>query len=165
MTSSRLLILGACLATFATAARACPDHAGRAATQIAPRTTSGAELVAWRPRAWQPPAALAGSGLRVSLDPETGLPGMPGPAEFEALSRSVVEDERPVAIHRRADGSGWAQLDERWEQHAVVTLDADGRPRWTCVHGRAAADRFLRRPSVPATRTPAPAPGTVWEEK
>ena len=74
-------------------------------------------------------------------------------------------DERPVAIHRRADGSGRAQLDERWENHAVVTLGADGRPRWTCVHGSSSADRFMRQPAVPATRTQAPAPGTVWEEK
>jgi hypothetical protein len=165
MPSSRLLLLGACLASFAAAAQACPDHSGPAAAKLTPRSAASAALVAWKPRAWQPATAPAASGLRVSLDPETGLPGMPGPAEFEALSRSMADDERPVAIHRRSDGSGWAQLDGRWEDHAVITLGADGKPRWTCVHGKQAADRFMRNPVVPPARTPAPGPGTVWEEK
>jgi hypothetical protein len=166
MTIRRLLMLTGCLATCAAAAQACPDHVGAAAAKLAPRTAFAPALVAWKPRAWRPVAAQpAAAGLRVSLDPETGLPGMPRPEEFESLARASSEDERPVAIHWRANGSGRATLDERWEDHAVVTLDASGRPRWTCVHGKSAADRFLRQPVVPTPRTPAPAPGTVWEEK
>jgi len=61
----------------------------------------------------------------------------------------------------RSDGSIRATLDDRFADFAVVTLGADGKPRWTCVHGSAQADKFMR---VPAPAMP-PAPGTVWEDK
>jgi hypothetical protein len=163
MSSRRLLILAACLLTTGTAAQTCPAREAPAATQLAPRVAAPAPLVAWKPRAWRPAGLAAASlGLRVALDPETGLPGSASPETFEALSRLEPDDERPVSLLTRGDGSRRAQLDERWASHAVVSLDANRRPRWTCVHGSRAADQFMKHPIVPSR---APAPGTVWEEK
>jgi len=155
----RLTIL--CLGLLATAssALACPGHATKsAAASLAPRTASAAALVAWKPRAWHPAAAVPAAGLRVSIDPVDGALGMP-PAD--AFGADVVLGERdlaPVSLLRRTDGSTRAQLDSRWESHAVATIGPDGKPRWTCVDGLVGAQRFLANPVFPAPVTTAPAP-------
>ena len=162
----RLVMLGACLVTFAAGAQACPDHARSAVATFAPMSAKAASLVAWKPRAWRPEASLAsGQGLRVAIDPETGELGMPSPEQVEALSRiGEAVDERPVAFRRLANGSYQAQLDERWADFSVVTIGEDGKPAWTCLHGSKAAERFLKKPAAPA-RAAGPAPGVVWEVK
>ena len=159
----RLLISSACLITFVTTARACPDHGGKAALQLQSRTAAAAALVAWKPRAWMPPAAATRHGLQVSIDPVDGTLGMPAPGELSAFSTVGEEDMRPVSFMRRANGSARAQLDERWESHAVASIGPDGKLRWTCVEGKQGAERFMKNPvlSVPAPVSSAP----VWEEK
>lgn len=163
----RIVILGAGLAVMAFgSARACPDHAaGNAAKSAASLGRHPASaLVAWRPRAWAP---VASNGLRISIDPVDGARGMPPVDETNYVV--VPADDAPVAVTRRVDGSVRAQLDERFADFAVVSRGADGKPRWTCVHGSALADKFMRapRPTPDGVGTPAipPAPGTVWEEK
>ncbi len=145
-------------------AQACPNHPVMTAAAVTPRTLASPALVAWKPRAWTPLAAAAriSQGLRVAIDPVDGTFGMPAPDE---LSQQVlVGDHSPVAVIRRSNGSLRAQLDERFAEFAVVTLGADGLPRWTCVKGPAGAEQFMKHPVVKAA-APAPAPGTVWEDK
>jgi len=159
----RLLIWSACLSAFAVSAQACPDHAAKASAALQPRTASAAALVAWKPRAWMPAASPAASGLQVSIDPVDGTLGMPEPGQLSASAGAGDEDVRPVSMLRRANGSGRAQLDERWESFTVATMGPDGKPRWTCVDGRIGAERFLKNPVIPAAAPARTAP--VWEEK
>ncbi len=143
-------------------AQACPNHPAKTAAAVTPRTLASPALVAWKPRAWTPvtPLTLASQGLRVAIDPVDGTMGMPAPDE---LSQQVLfGDHAPVAVTRRSNGSLRAQLDERFAEFAVVTLGADGRPRWTCVKGPAGAEQFMKHP---VAKAPTPAPGTVWEDK
>lgn len=160
----RLLIWTACLSAFAVTARACPDHGARTSAAIQPRTASAVALVAWKPRAWTPAGAPAATGLRVAIDPADGALGMPAPGELSASSGASDEDLRPVSMIRRANGSGRAQLDERWESHAMATIGPDGKVRWTCVDGKIGAERFLKNPAIPAN-APVVKVAPVWEEK
>ena len=154
-----LLLLGVCLAACAAgSAWACPDS--KSAAKLTPSTpTSARRLVAWRPRAWSPStrAALAAQGLRVSIDPVDGAYGMP-PVD-ETTQIVSTDPDRPVAITRRANGTVRAQLDDRFAEFAVVSIGADGKPHWTCVHGASGASKFMSVPTVTAPAKP------VWEEK
>ena len=156
-----LLLLGVGLAaTVAVDARASSDPpASKATAALTSRVANASSLLAWRPRAWSPAGRnpRAGEGLRVAIDPVDGAYGMPPADEF---SQSVVlADDAPVSVVRRANGSGFARLDDRFAEFAVVALGADGRPRWTCVHGTSGAATFMHAPKV------APPGGSVWEEK
>lgn len=147
-----------------TAARACPQHSAttEAALQPLPHARALA-LVAWKPRTWQPvtTAVTAAQGMRVERDPVTGTLSMPeGPIATEAVR--IGDDPAPILVERYANGMLIATLDDRFAEFAVVTLGADGKPHWTCVHGPAAAAQAVARPS---TLVAEPAPGTVWEEK
>src|SRR5262245_53090323 len=76
----RLLILSACLGVLpAAAAMACPDHGEKTAVVSKSRPASAAAVVAWKPRAWAPPAPAGAAGLRVEIDPVDGAMGMPAP--------------------------------------------------------------------------------------
>src|SRR5688572_30718165 len=146
------------------AAQACPDHGEKAAARVT-RTPSQAALVAWKPRAWAPPAHVvpaASAGMRVARDPVDGTLTMPGPDEVGLEVQGVVGERRPVALTRRANGAVRAQLDESFHEYAVVRIGPDGKPTWTCVSGPEEAGRFVKAPAAPA-RTPAT--GTKWEEK
>lgn len=154
----RFVLLGAGLAAIAVgSARACPDNDSKTAVSAARHPASARALLAWKPRAWAP---VGSSGLRVAIDPVDGTYSMPAPDQTPQVF-VAPDDDAPVAMTRRVDGSVRAQLDERFADFAVVTLGADGKPRWTCVHGSAGAAKFMRAPAPVLT----PAPGTVWEEK
>lgn len=148
------LLFGACVAaTAVTDARACSDQPASKAAAVAPRVTSAASLLSWKPRAWAPAGRTAAptfQGLRVSIDPVDGAMGMP-PVD-ELASSAVISDEAPVLITRRANGGFRAQLDDRFAEFAVVSIGADGKPHWTCVHGPAQATRFIRTPAVRVTQ-------------
>ena len=157
----RIVLLGAGLAAIAvSSARACSDPTANAAVKAATPPVSARTLLAWKPRAWAPVVANTANGLRVAIDPVDSAYSMPAP---DATPQVVVapSDESPLPMTHRSDGSIRATLDDRFADFAVVTLGADGKPRWTCVHGSAQARQFMRAP------TPAmpPAPGTVWEDK
>jgi len=154
------------LALAAGAAQACPKHSTKTAAAVTP-PASRATVVAWKPRVWTPvaPNATQAQGLRVAIDPVDGTMGMPSADEMS--QQVVITDDTPVSTFRRANGSVFATLDERFAEFAVVTLGPDGKPAWTCVHGTRGAEQFMVKPFVAprATATAAPAPGTVWEEK
>ena len=156
------ILLAICVTAIAfTSAQACPNDSP-AAARLAPASRSAAALVAWKPQAWVPGgiAPRATQGLRVAIDPVDGVFGMPVPDDLQQQVR--IGDDATVPVMRRNDGSGRATLDERFADFAVVTLGADGKPRWGCVHGPTAASRFLKQPPAAAV---APAPGTAWEDK
>lgn len=148
------------LALSAGSAAACSQHSTKTAAVLTP-PASHAAIVAWKPRAWSPAAlpAAAAKGLRVAIDPVDGAMGMPAADELGA--NSVIENDAPVEVVRRDNGSVRATLDERFAEFAVVTLGADGKPAWTCVHGTQGAAKFMQKPVV----NRAPAAGTVWEDK
>ena len=158
----RILLLGAGLAALtASSAVACPQDS-KAAAAPPQRNARAAALVAWKPRAWSPSFGTAvAAGLRVAIDPVDGAYAMPAADETPALR--VPDDDAPVAAVRRSDGSIFAPLDDRFADFAVVSLGPDGKSRWTCVHGRDAAAKFMRAPARP--ELPPPAPGTEWVEK
>jgi hypothetical protein len=156
----RIMLLGAGLAAIAAgSAQACSDHTVKTAAVTAARPASARALLAWKPRAWAP-APVEANGMRVAIDPADGAYSMPAPDETPQVV-VAPDDEAPVPVLHRADGSSRATLDTRFADFAVVTFGADGKPRWTCVHGSVEANKFMRAP-VPARQ---PAPGTVWEEK
>ena len=157
----RIMLLGAGLAAIAAGSAWACSHDSKTAAITSPRPASARALLAWKPRAWAPAAApVAASGLRVAIDPVDGAYSMPAPDQTPQV---VVApgDDAPVQVTHRADGSARATLDTRFADFAVVTFGADGKPRWTCVHGSVEANKFMRAPVA----APQPAPGTVWEEK
>src|SRR5262249_53353067 len=145
---------------------ACPDDSkgGSRSAAAPPRHNArAAALVAWTPRAWSPAMPTASApGLRVAIDPVDGAYGMPAADASPRLR--VPGEDAPVQAIPRAAGSIFAPLDDRFADFAVVTLGADGRPRWTCVHGKREAEKFMHNPALPVLLPP-PAPGTVWVEK
>jgi hypothetical protein len=153
----RLTILCLGLLAITASAQACPDHAAKSADAgLAPRTASA--LVAWKPRVWHPAGSLPAAGLRVAIDPVDGAIGMPTADAFGVDVAVGEQDLRPVSMLHRVDGSIRAQLDERWESHAVATLGPDGKPRWTCVDGLVGVQRFLQHPVIPAPVSSTPVP-------
>jgi len=102
-------------------------------------------IVAWRPRAWRPAAGAADVGI--AIDPVDGVIAVAAAPKVARVPR-LPEFLRP-------DGSRRLQLDERFEEFAVVTLGADGRARFGCVRGpRAAARAVLDVPC--GSEAPAP---------
>jgi hypothetical protein len=159
---STFILAGGLLAALATSAVAA-DRAPHSAPVLMP-PAQGAALATWRPRAWAPPAPTStfASGMRVAIDPVDGTLGMPSPEEMQQTR--ALRSESPVSTVTRADGSIRAALDSSFEEFAVVSLDATGKPVWTCVHGSQGAATFMKQVAVPLARPlPAPAPGTVWE--
>ena len=146
------------LAFAAVTVQACPKSQANHSAMLTP-PPSHASLVAWKPRAWSPAAPAA--GLVISIDPVDGVRGMPPAGALGPLA--PIADDAPVATFRRANGSVRATLDDRFAEFAVVQIGADGKPTWTCVHGTKGAAEFMKHPAV--VTIPAPAPGTVWEEK
>jgi hypothetical protein len=165
MSLRHCIALGVVLTAFAaTAAQACPNDPSTATT-VAPGPRPhprAAEIVAYRPHAWRPvsfAAAPGSAGMTVSIDPVDGAMTVPAPGSLEsALLESLDQDLTPVSVLHRADGSVRAQLDERWDSHAVATIGPDGKPRWTCVNGTHGAAQFMKQPVIPVVVSPTPVP-------
>jgi len=154
-------ILAFALTCIAGSVWACPEAPAVSAASAS--STSRTALLSWKPRAWAPPArgtALA-NGLRVAIDPVDGAMGMPSADELP-VGDVRIGDDAPLEVLRRENGSVRATLDDRWADFAVVKLGADGKAKWTCVHGPQGAAQFLRSATATA---PVPSPGTVWEDK
>jgi len=160
------LLLGATLVALAPAAAlSCPNgHSASATTSPALRPhPRAAEIVAYRPHAWRPVsfavAAPGAAGMVVSIDPVDGTMSMPAQGSLESsLVVPAEQDMTPVSMTHRANGSVRAQLDERWESHAVATTGPDGKLRWTCVEGTKGASQFMKQPVVRVAPSAAPAP-------
>ena len=136
--------------------QAAPGPSSSVAAMPAPHPARASALVAWKPHAWQAPGAVSATaaGLRVAIDPVDGTLGMPPAGALSQEAR--IADDTPVRLTLRPNGSGRAQLDDRWADFAVVSLGADGLPVWTCVHGRAGAARFMKQALVPCPASVAP---------
>jgi hypothetical protein len=163
-----IILCAALLAITLGSAQACPNHATKAATAVAPRGATSARsaaLVAWRPRPWAPAtlAAPPAQGLRIAIDPVDGARGMPAAGELPSQvvigDGTWATDETPLQIDRAADGTLTAHLDERWADFAVATVGAGGKPTWSCVHGPNGAAQFLKHPVASVPQAP------VWEDK
>ncbi len=161
-TCRNLLLVTGLLALAAASAQACPNHTTNTSAVLTP-PPSHAAVVAWKPRAWSPPAqnVSTAQGLRVAIDPVDGTLSMPTPDQLN--SDIIIQNEAPVSTLRRADGSVRAALDDRFAEFAVVEIGADGKPKWTCVHGTSGAAQFMKHPAVPAAG--AAASGTQWVVK
>lgn len=160
------LLLGATLVALAPAAAlSCPNETSTSATAspaLRPHPRA-AEIVAYRPHAWRPVsfaiAAPGAAGMVVSIDPVDGAMTVPAPGSLESSLLAPAElDLTPVSVSHRADGSVRAQLDERWESHAVASVGPDGKLRWTCVEGTKGASQFMKQPVVPVVTSAAPVP-------
>lgn len=84
-------------------------------------------------------------------DDDTLAPGHARRATAERTAESVK-----VTI--RANGTTIAQLDDSFEDALVLTREADGTWRYTCIHGLPAAKHFA------ATRQPQPSVPIVEEQ-
>jgi len=152
-------LLGAVLVALAPAAAlSCPNEASTttAAPALHPHPRA-AEIVAYRPHAWRPVvfATPGTAGMVVAIDPVDGAMGVPAKGSLESAVLSPIDqDLTPVALTYRADGSIRAQLDERWESHAVATIGPDGKPHWTCVEGTRGAAQFMKQPVLPVATSP-----------
>lgn len=152
------------LATFMVAVAVAPVFADSTTSPTVTLPPSAARVLSWKPKPWLPPYALlqARAGMRVSVDPVTGLFEMPTDTALEELARVGID--APVRVDLRADGSRRAHLDDRFAEFAVIRLGADGRPRWTCVHSKSEAEAFVKSGREPVS-VPLPLPGTTWEVK
>ena len=162
-----LFLAAGLMALVAGAAQACPNHStshGSKSAVVLTPPASHAAVVAWKSRAWAPTmlTPAQAQGLRVAIDPVDGTMSMPAADELQ--QRIVIDENTPVDMLRRSNGSLRATLDDRFAEFAVVTLGVDGKPSWTCVHGTQGAERFMKQPAPAAvSATRAPSPGTVWE--
>lgn len=132
--------------------KAAPDDSPKVSV-ASPRATNTTAVLAWKPRAWAPPAAIAQS-VRVASSPVDGALAVP--AASEAAPRAAFAAEAPVRIERRSNGMLIAHLDERYAEYMMVTIGADGTPSVTCVHGSQGVASFLKQALVPVA-TPSPA--------
>jgi hypothetical protein len=64
-----------------------------------------------------------------------------------------------VKVSVRPNGILIAELDESFEDALVVTREADGTVRYTCIHGLPAAEHHVLTPQTPVSSAP------VLEEK
>lgn len=118
-------------------------------------------LVAFHPQPWAPARTAAGSaGMRVAIDPETGMLGMVAPSSTEFVPYGA--DPEPVRIDHYPNGMITATLDDRFAEFAVATLGPDGKPAWQCAHGRDGAKQALAKP---AAKIPAGMQLVKWEDR
>jgi len=99
--------------------------------------------------------APAQAGMVISLDPETGLLGMPSPEQMQALGldQSPAYDDSDVGLVEvhHPNGTVSVDLQGRFQEYSVVRITPDGKKIMACVPTRAQAARVLAiPPSTPA---------------
>ena len=112
-----------------------------AATPAAP-PLSAQLVIAWRPRAWQPPRAAFAAGMRVALDPVTRELVPPTAADLPPRA-----PRSPFAAETRPDGSRRVLLNGAIRAYALARVGADGRLRLDCTPAPAP---LLAHPPAPA---------------
>jgi len=103
------------------------------------------------------PSGLGSAAMIVTVDPETGRPGLPGPTlqraltldELRALAR--VEVEGLVTV-RNADGAETLNHEGRFADHSIARVGPDGTVSYGCVHGEGELAHAMR---IPAPAKPA----------
>jgi len=98
-------------------------------------------------------AAPGQAGMVVSIDPETGVLGMPSAPDLAGLNLSsdpsVDDSDQGLVQVFHPDGSVTIDLQGRFQEYAVVRIAANGRKVFDCVPTRRDAARLLTTP-VPA---------------
>jgi type II secretory pathway pseudopilin PulG len=115
--------------------------------------TRRARLDQARLRATREPATSPRpASMRITIDPATGQPVSANADLMRDLEAMFARDEaaaaaEPVRVEHRPDGSDVAYVGERFMEHAIVQIDADGTRRLSC----ATTAELLRRAAVPAS--------------
>lgn len=130
-------VISASSASFAADAPARPRKAKPAAT----RATSTAKKSA-------PTAGVA--GMRVAIDPQTGLLIKPTPEQRHALGTSAALDRSSegLVIVTLADGTKLCHLEGRFQEYLVARKDGAGNLRTDCVDSHDRARRLQATPVV-----------------
>jgi hypothetical protein len=105
-------------------------------------------------------AAPGSAGLRVAIDPETGMPVPPSPEQLRAFEEASAgrldHSAEGLEVVTLPDGTKMVRLQGRFMEYAVALRDSAGRPRVRCVHGAEAAESLLRGaragPGAPAEK-------------
>ena len=115
------------------------------------------------------------AGMVVGIDPETGRIGKPTPAQPAALaSRAFDHSSEGLTVVHRPDGSRMVDLQDRFQEYAIVRIAPDGTKQQTCVDGpdvEAALKGIARSAGgtadAPASEAPdaAPSSAPVREER
>ncbi len=129
---------------------------GDAGQQPAPQTVETAAArpatpVAVTAPAPEPAQAAPGeAGMKAYVDPETGaLTNIPPQSAVVPLAEQPVRPDRLPEV-TLPDGSVMVDLQGMFEETMVVTVDADGRRRMSCVEGSGEAQ--VRAGAPAATR-------------
>lgn len=101
------------------------------------------------PAASRAPVVTPGTAsMLIELDPETHewrLRAVSGPLEIAPADDPSLERSFEGLVEEPLPGGGvMVDLHGRFMDHAVVRLDADGRPVYGCVPTRQAAERWMR---------------------
>jgi hypothetical protein len=131
----------------------CADPACPAMTRVAAKPASvKSKPAAVTSKAATPasaPVAAGTAGLRIYLDPETGVLG--GPANGAALANDIDplnDSVEGLTEVRMPDGSYMLDMKGRFAEYAMIQTDANGKRVFRCVGSR----KELLQPA------PAPAP-------
>jgi hypothetical protein len=151
----------ALLMAVAVPALAC-QHDQRAASDPAKCAAPAAETAS-------PPNAPAQGGMVVGRNPETGELGLPTPEQRREL---LAAEMGAAALAGKAlfevalPGAGFRiDLQGLLQDYAVATVGADGKPRFSCLHGADELQRFTAASAQPPASAPEPAHPSQWEEK
>lgn len=112
------------------------------------------------------PATGFESGLRISLDPDSGAPaGMPSSDALErsfALDRALSRSSAGLVERRNPDGSYGVHLQGRFMSASVARIDEDGQLQRVCTHDPDHAHAVLEgeTPASECDRDP-----STWEVK
>ena len=104
-------------------------------------------------KAKQSAPAPGAAGMRVAIDPETGLLIKPTLAQRHALGTSAELDRSSegLVIITLADGTQICHLEGRFQEYVVARKDAAGNLRTDCVEGHDRARRL--QVALPVART------------
>lgn len=92
------------------------------------------------------------AGMLIGIDPETGQLGMPTPEQVAQLRMSSQTDlnfsSEGLQPVYHADGSISLDLQGRFQEYAVVTIGADGKPVFRCLHDHSSIEHALHHPDA-----------------
>jgi hypothetical protein len=92
------------------------------------------------------------AGMQVAIDPHTGRLRQPTPAERQALAkalgRSLNRSTEGLTVTRFPNGMQKVDLQGRFQNTSVATVDEHGRVSHRCITTEAEAKRIMASPSV-----------------
>lgn len=95
-----------------------------------------------------------GGGLVAGVDPVTGAPRQPTPADFKALSDAMhkmfASKASSVTVTEYADGTISADLGETFMNMTLVRINPDGTSSEACVETLGQALEFFAQTPAPA---------------